>query len=316
MSAGLEQLAAALGEPGGVSGAELARRFELTRAAVWKRVEQLRALGLEVEAAAGRGYRLAQPVEWLDAARIGPGCETYFQIDSTSNELLRRGATAASGTVVFAEAQSAGRGRRGRAWRSPLGANLMFSVLWRFDAGFAALAGLSLAVGVALAEALEGVGVPRVMLKWPNDLQVDGRKLGGILVEVSGEASGPCAAVIGVGINGRMSELAGAGIDQPWIDLARAAPSELPGRNAIAAALLGALLPALARFEREGLAPFRDAFASRDALARRPVRVHAADGAWDGVAEGVDASGQLLVRDAAGALRAVGSGEVSVRARA
>src|SRR6185369_14521141 len=106
---------------------------------------------------------------------------------STSSELLRRGVDAPSGTVVFAEQQSAGRGRRGRAWRLPLGANLMFSVLWRFDAGFAALAGLSLAVGAALAQALESIGVRNVALKWPNDLQVDGRKLGGILVEVSGE---------------------------------------------------------------------------------------------------------------------------------
>src|SRR5690606_6599169 len=221
---------------------ELAARLGVSRAAVWKQIRRLRELGLPVEARAGQGYRLAGPVELLDAARISDelgaagrrrlgDLAVHWQIDSTSSELLRRAATdPRDGLACLAEVQSAGRGRRGRAWRTPLGGGLALSLLKRFDDGMGALGGLSLVAGVAAVRALADCGIAGVGLKWPNDLYAQGRKLGGILVELGGDATGPCHAVIGIGLNLRI-DAETASIDQPWIDLATLAGGVPPSRN-------------------------------------------------------------------------------------
>jgi BirA family biotin operon repressor/biotin-[acetyl-CoA-carboxylase] ligase len=305
---------------GPASGAALARELGLTRAAIWKRIEALRDAGVDIDAHPARGYRLRAPLELLDAATIEAalhadarselqGLEVDFETDSTQRQAQRQPAPGRGSRVHFAERQTAGQGRRGRHWHSPLAANLYFSVARRFGGGFAALSGLSLAVGVAVAEALHVAGYPQVRLKWPNDLMVEARKLGGILIELRGEAMGPCDAVIGVGLNVRMPPAPGD-IGQPWTDLATLAPP--PDRNVLAATLLDHLLPALARFDRDGLDAFAPRWTALDALAGRPVRVHQGGDARDGVALGIDASGALRVRHADGE-RAWHGGEVSVR---
>jgi BirA family biotin operon repressor/biotin-[acetyl-CoA-carboxylase] ligase len=305
---------------GPASGAALARELGLTRAAIWKRVEALRDAGVDIDAHPARGYRLRMPLELLDAATIEAalhadaraelhGLEVEFETDSTQRQAHRQPAPAHGSRVHFAERQTAGQGRRGRSWVSPLAANLYFSLARRFGGGFAALSGLSLAVGVAVAEALHAAGYPQVQLKWPNDLMAEGRKLGGILIELRGEAMGPCDAVIGVGLNVRMPPAPGR-IDQPWTDLATLAPP--PGRNALAARLLDHLLPALARFDRDGLDPFAPRWAALDALAGQRVRMQQGSEARHGVALGIDASGALRVRHDDGE-RAWHGGEVSVR---
>lgn len=314
----------ALAQPGGISGEALATRLGITRSAVWKQVRQLRAMGVDVDAQAGRGYRLGAPLQLLDVQRVhdalaeqartllGP-LVLHVAIDSTNSELLRRAALgAASGEVCLAEFQHAGRGRRGRAWQSPLAANVYLSVLWRFDAGLAALAGLSLAAGVAVRDALATLGVRNAQLKWPNDVVVGGRKLAGLLVEVGGEWNGPCHAVVGVGVNWRMSAVAAAAIEQPWTDLAQACGGAPPPRERCAVALLDALLPALARFARDGLAPFRDEWLAHDALAGARIDV---DAGWSGVARGIDGEGRLRVLDDGGREHVLAGGEVSVRRR-
>jgi BirA family biotin operon repressor/biotin-[acetyl-CoA-carboxylase] ligase len=322
----LDELLAALARPDGASGSELAARFGVTRAAVWKRIEALRAAGLAVEARAGRGYRLAGSPDLLDADAIRTALpadarallaalRVDAEIDSTSSALLRDAADgAASGSVRLAERQTAGRGRRGRAWQSPVAANVYLSVLWRFGGGLSALAGLSIVAGVAAARALKACGAPGVGLKWPNDLVLDGRKLGGILVDAAGEWQGPCQAVVGIGVNVRMPPGVGAGIDQPWTDLARAlAPAAPPARNAVAAALVGELLPALARFDAEGLAPFRAGFEALDALAGRAIDVHDGGVPWPARAAGLCEDGRLRVIDASGLEHRLAAAEVSVR---
>lgn len=322
----LDELLAALARPQGVSGSEMAARFGVTRAAVWKRIQALRAAGLAIEALAGRGYRLAAPLDLLDAAAIraalpaaavgllGP-LRIDAEIDSTSSALLRDAAAGApSGSVRLAERQTAGRGRRGRAWQSPIAANLYLSLLWRFDGGLSALGGLSIVAGVATARALHALGAGAVRLKWPNDLVHADRKLGGILVDAAGEWAGPCHAVVGIGINGRMPLASGAAIDQPWTDLASLlAPAAAPRRSALAAAVLAELLPALARFEAEGLAPFRASFAALDALAGRAISVHDGAAPWPATAIGLCEDGRLCVRDGAGNEHRLAAAEVSVR---
>ncbi|WP_058833758.1 biotin--[acetyl-CoA-carboxylase] ligase [Luteimonas abyssi] len=317
----LERLAA-----GPVSGDLLAREQGLSRAAVWKRIEALRAAGVEVIAQAGQGYALAQRPDLLDADTIRSALpsdvrdglaelEVLWSIDSTSSELLRRARPAAGASALLAERQTGGRGRRGRSWRSPLAANLYLSVSRRFAGGLARLGGLSLVAGVCVAEAVQALGV-EARLKWPNDLVVDDglgglRKLGGLLVEGGGEHAGPVAAVIGIGINVAMPADAGAEIDQPWSDL-RALGVAGPVRNRLAAAVLSRLLPTLDAFDRDGLGPCLPRYAALDALRDLPVVVHDGDRICAGVASGIAADGALRVRLADGE-RTFHAGEVSVR---
>lgn len=317
---------------GPASGDALAKAAGQTRAAVWKRIEALRQAGLGIDAQPGRGYALTQPLDLLDASAIlaelpaqAAGritrLEVAWSIDSTNTELLRRRAPEGAGTeVLLAERQTGGRGRRGRTWASPLAAHLYLSLARGFGGGLARLGGLSLVAGVAVAEALQAMGFDGVGLKWPNDVVIvapDGlRKLGGLLIEGSGEYAGAARAVIGLGLNVRMPEAAAREIDQPWCDLAALstqAACPLPGRNAIATTVLAHLLPALDVFDAEGLAPFLSRYAEVDALADQPVTLHSAMTTQTGTALGVAEDGALRLRLDDGSEQRVHAGEVSVR---
>lgn len=309
---------------GRLSGDVLARECGMTRAAVWKRIQNLRAAGVEIEGRAGEGYGLAHPVELLDASSITAalpieaatalaGLDIAWSVESTNSELLRLPAPAQGVQVLLAERQTGGRGRRGRQWASPLASHVYLSLLRGFPGGLAQLGGLSLAVGVAVAEALHDAGFGGVGLKWPNDLQVNGRKLGGLLVEGGGEVAGPARAVIGLGLNVHMPAAQAAAIDQPWIDLDTLAGTAV-SRNRIVAAVLARLLPALELFQQQGLAPFLQRYAALDVLAGRMVRVEEAGQLLQGVALGLAADGALRVQ-LGDAVRHVHAGEVSVRAQ-
>lgn len=310
---------------GPASGAELARELGLTRGAVWKRIEALRGAGVEIAARPGHGYALSRPMELLDAdtivAALSPaaraelaGLAVLFETDSTNAVALREAVPSRGTFVWFAERQSAGRGRRGREWTSPLAAHVYLSLSRRFDGGVAALQGLSLAVGVAAAEALHALGYAQAGLKWPNDLLANQKKLGGILVEVGGDASGPMRVVIGLGLNVAMPPSSAGTIDQPWCDLASLS-SQPPSRHAVCVALLDALLPMLARFEREGLRPFVAAWNRHDLLAGRAVRLTEGGRVHEGVAAGIADDGALrLAHPDNGDIRHFHAGEASLRA--
>ena len=308
---------------GPVSGDVLARDAGLTRAAMWKRIQALREGGVRIDAQAGRGYALAEPVELLDPERIRASLQAAtvdalssldvaWSLDSTNSELLRRKAPERGVEVLLAEQQTGGRGRRGRQWASPIASNLYLSLSRQFSGGLARLGGLSLVVGVAVAEALRQAGYGAVGVKWPNDLLAHGRKLGGILVEGGGEHGGPVRAVIGIGVNVRMPAPVAMTIDQAWTDLAGLGDGA-PSRNALAAQLLDALLPALEQFDRDGLPPFLARYAALDVLAGRAITVHGPQGDEQGVADGIGDDGALRVRMDQG-VRQVHAGEVSVRA--
>lgn len=309
---------------GPLSGDALARELGQTRAAVWKRIQGLRTAGVAVEGRAGDGYTLKQPVDLLDADRLRAGLtpdaagrladlEVVWTIGSTNTELLRRSTPEQGIGVLFAERQTGGRGRRGREWSSPLAAHVYVSVLRRFNGGLARLGGLSLAAGVAVAEALRGLGLSGVGLKWPNDLVADGHKLGGLLVEGGGEFAGPARAVIGIGLNVHMPAAAAAAIDQPWTDLDTLAGRRMD-RTVVGTAVLEALLPALDLFDVQGLAPFLPRYAALDCLTGREVRVEL-HGHWrEGQALGLADDGALRVR-IDGSEHLLHAGEVSVRAQ-
>ncbi|TGD75860.1 bifunctional biotin--[acetyl-CoA-carboxylase] ligase/biotin operon repressor BirA [Mangrovimicrobium sediminis] len=308
-----------------VSGQTLADALGVSRTAVWKQLNKLGELGLEVESIKGRGYRIPGGIELLDAdavrAAMNPQAlgllaqlDLRDELGSTNAEAMAQVAAGRrSGYVCCAERQSAGRGRRGRPWVSPFARNLYCSAVWEYAQGAAALEGLSLAVGVAVARALQRAGVADVQLKWPNDVLHGGNKLGGILLEMSGDAAGPCQVVVGIGINVDMPPTAGADIDQQWTDVRRAAGGPVPGRSVLLGYLLDELLPMLADFEQGGFAPWRMAWEALDAYAGQPVVLASGERRVAGVARGVDERGALRLETAAGGVQSVFGGEISLR---
>ena len=307
------------------SGEELGRLLGVSRAAVWKRLQLLQPLlGLHFESVRGQGYRLAGGIELLDGARVQAAMppavrsglsrfEVHALIDSTNRraaQLAQAGVDAC--TVIVAEQQTAGSGRRGRRWISPFGRNIYCSMLWAFDGGVAALEGLSLVVGLVVARIIAPLTDRHVQLKWPNDVLVDGRKIAGILLEVAGDVDGRCTVVIGVGLNVNMAGAdETAGIEQAWCDVSSIARSPV-SRNDLLTALIVQLVQALRIFEQKGFAAFREDWSSRDYLAGSEVSIESGGQCQYGTALGLDESGALLV-EIDGVTRAIHGGEVSVR---
>ena len=246
----------------------------------------------------------------LDAAAIeAPGLEVRV-VDrcSSTNELALRAPLGERPLLVAAEEQSAGRGRRGRRWHSARGAGLTFSLARRMARPARELPGLALAAGVAAARALRSLGVAPAALKWPNDLEAGGAKLGGILVETRADA-GATRAVIGIGINCRRDPALAARLRRPVASLEELV-SPLPARNALIAAIARALLESLEAFDARGLEAVRSDWEAMDAHAGRRLRVRLGDGrVLTGVASGLAEDGRLRLATRRG-LRVVTSGRV------
>lgn len=304
------------------SGEALAKSLDFSRAAVWNAVRDLEATGIEVYKVHGRGYRLPYPITLLDRAAVerhlgaqAPrfALEVRDTADSTNTALLERAAAGApGGTVIAAEWQPGGRGRLGRAWHAGVGEALTFSLLWRFARGAGALAGLSLAVGVAIARAIAAAGVPGVVLKWPNDVLWQGAKLAGVLTELTGDALGPTASAVGIGVNVRLSQATRARIGQAAADLETACGAA-PDRNELLARLLAELGRVLEAFEREGFAPLRAEWQRLHALQDRRVTLLLPDGTrQSGSARGVAEDGSFLL-ETRGGMKRFHSGEISLR---
>lgn len=310
------------------SGARLADVLGVSRTSVWKAVADLRERGIPVVSVDRRGYRLDKPVELLDVAQLRVAAarrqgalpaatEVVFELGST-NEYLHAATAPSPGEprLVFAELQTAGRGRRGRSWLAPFGAGLTFSIGWTFADTPADLSALSLAMGVCVARALRRLGAPRVMLKWPNDIVFEHRKLGGLLAQLRAEAGGPAYLVIGLGLNLRLPESARLALADsaitPVADLMDACEGPRPGRTEVAVGVASEMLDGLAVFARAGFAPFAAQWATLDSLRDAPVNVVRHDGSIAGIARGADADGALLV-DTGGAIERVHAGEVSLR---
>jgi BirA family biotin operon repressor/biotin-[acetyl-CoA-carboxylase] ligase len=300
------------------SGSELGDVLGISRAGVWKRVQRLADFGLTLESVKGKGYRLAQPLELIDSDAVqrclGGAADLHYQwvTGSTNADALALVGPVSRPQVFITECQLAGRGRRGRAWQSPFAANLYISIRYTLPGGFAALGGLSLAVGVSVAEALRELepALP-IALKWPNDLLVDGAKIGGVLIELAGEMDGRVDVVIGVGLNGRMTAAQADAIDQRWIDLAAVLP-QMPSRTDLASLVITRLMGMLPLFESDGFAAFAESFAQLDAVSGKNVIVRAVDQELVGVAAGVASDGALLLKTKDG-LRSLYGGEVSLR---
>jgi BirA family biotin operon repressor/biotin-[acetyl-CoA-carboxylase] ligase len=308
------------------SGEWLAQAMGHTRAAVWKAVERLRGLGIDVQALPRRGYRLAGSIELLDAGRIAEqidagrsshlrNLELLFEVDSTNTRLLSAAAPPlGSADVCISELQHAGRGRLGRRWIAPFGTGIAMSVGWSFSDMARTLPALSLGVGVAVARALGRAGAVGTALKWPNDIWFQDRKMGGVLIELRAEAQGPAHVVIGIGLNVFLPPGARRTIEASGVAVAAVedACEVAPSRNLVAGAILDELLSMLLQYERQGFGAFRDAWVALDALNGRPAQIIVGDSVLAGVARGVDAEGALLLDSGVRVQRFV-SGEASLR---
>lgn len=304
------------------SGEALGRVLGVSRSAVWKRLQGLEEdLGLHIFRVRGRGYRLASPLSLLDPELIAAACaacgwtaEVFPSIDSTNAQALRQlGAGCSAPLLVLAEKQDSGRGRRGRTWVSPFAENLYYSLGLRIESGSYSLDGLSLTVGIAVLRALQESGCVSAGLKWPNDVLVAGRKIAGVLLELSGDPAGICQVVVGIGVNVNMLPGASIAIDQPWTSL-REQSGVLVDRTALVLCLNRWLAHYLALHAAQGFAGVRAEWEAEHLWQGRAVTLSAGPQQIEGVVLGVDKQGALRL-DVAGEERQFSGGELSLRLR-
>ena len=309
------------------SGEQLAEKVGVSRSAVWKAVESLRELGATLQAVRNKGYRLRSGSEALDSKRITGllptavrnhvlHVETAWTLDSTNSALLaRQNPPFGASEVLLAEYQTAGRGRRGRAWVAPPGGSICLSLSWAFRQVPQDLSALGLVIGVCALRALRESGLEDARLKWPNDLVIGMEKLGGILIELRAETDGPACVVIGIGLNVALGTKVFETIVETGvaaIDLVSAGMRQ-PSRNVVAAALVTHVVRGLLVFENDGLRPFAEEWRAADALRGRQIDVHTLEGVARGLARGIDLHGALVVETPNGVRRFI-SGDVTVRA--
>lgn len=308
------------------SGTILGEALQVSRATISNTLHGLDQYGLVIHRITGKGYRWLNPVQWLESDQIrshlGEHADNFRItivdcIESTNSILLQQASTPAfSGhdqyTVLATELQTGGRGRRGRTWFSGLGDSLTFSLSWSSPCTMQALGGLSLAVGIAIVKALTTIGIPDVLLKWPNDILHDSRKLGGVLIELHGDMLSPVKVVIGIGLNVHMRDPVKRKINQAVIDLASIVRLP-PDRNQLLAVLLLELMKVLHLFTQHGFAPMRDEWIRYHAYHHQSAQVNFPDGSHlDGIVSGVAEDGALLLDTSNGQLQLRG-GELSLR---
>nr|WP_321268763.1 bifunctional biotin--[acetyl-CoA-carboxylase] ligase/biotin operon repressor BirA [uncultured Tolumonas sp.] len=298
------------------SGEQIGAELGISRAAISQQIKSLRLLGLEIFSITGKGYRLNTPLDLLNTETLqhlaaGAPIHTCAVIDSTNQYMMAQLERWQKGECLLAESQTAGRGRRGRQWHSPFGSQFIMSMYWRLDDGPSAAMGLSLAIGVAVVQALESAGYRDLSLKWPNDIYMARRKLAGILVEMSAAVGGICHLVIGVGVNLNLPDAVIAQLDQPCAHLAE--QPVVVERNQLSATIIQALRNALALFEKQGLTAFLMDWNRLDIFMQQPVKVLLGNQVIHGIYCGIDGQGNMLLQDQDGMHKFVG-GEISLRA--
>lgn len=301
------------------SRAKLSALFGISFADINKYIQTVREWGVEVITVPKTGYRLHEPLQLLDEtairARLSYGRLVVISvINSTNQYLIDRLGILAPGDVCTAEYQTHGRGRRGRQWLSPFGTNIYLSIYWRFEQGQSATNGpngLSIMVGIVIAEMLQRLGFEGVRVKWPNDIYLNNSKLAGILVEMTGKVGDVIHFVIGVGINLNMPCPASEMIDQDWINLQEVGITI--ERNALVAELINTLRQTLQQFELDGFAPFVNRWQALDNFYNCPVKLIIGNQEIRGISSGINTNGALLLLEQDGEYHAYSDGDISLR---
>lgn len=306
------------------SGQALAQRFNVTRATIHNCIVKIESLGISVERIRGLGYRLMQPLDLLSQAdiesKLSPQVANKLveiqclqEIDSTNRyagDLVLP--KAGEFSLVLAEMQTAGKGRRGRKWVSPYAANIYMSVLWPLQKPLHESGMLSPMLAISMLTALEELGVTGLSLKWPNDIYCHNKKLAGLLIECSGEISGGCKMVIGMGVNVFMSQFDNIDIDQQWTDMCSHTQDSQYLRNDVAAKLANSAVSALIQFENNTFENLVGTWSQWDIMKDKQVELHSAQFIQTGVARGIDSHGCLLFETSRG-VEKISAGDVSLR---
>ncbi|ATG15757.1 MULTISPECIES: bifunctional biotin--[acetyl-CoA-carboxylase] ligase/biotin operon repressor BirA [Providencia] len=301
------------------SGEQLGERLGMTRAAINKHIKTLRSWGLDIQTITSKGYQLPMQINLLNKQCIEKyvtGTQIIVEpvIDSTNQYMLDRIPNLQSGDTCLAEYQSAGRGRRGRQWISPFGCNLYLSTYWKLEQGPAAAIGLSLVVGIVIAETLNKLCGNKVKVKWPNDLYMNDKKLAGILVELTGKTGDAAHIIIGIGINIGMNKSIikkDETINQAWSALTDEV--ENIERNELAGNIINALKKSLLIFEKQGLKPFLSRWFELDNFLERNVKLLIGNDIIVGVEKGINEQGALLLQKENGEIIPYIGGEISLR---
>lgn len=307
------------------TGTSLAMQLGISRAAVWKHIQHLRQQGVPIGSVHGKGYCLDHELEFLERDTIlqymPPRITSQVVLEvlplvSSTNDWLGQLRTAgvSPGQVCLAEQQTTGRGTQGRQWQSPLAANLYLSFYWRFRQSPMELGGLSLAIAVSVVEQLAAIGVNGLSIKWPNDIYLGQGKAGGILVDISGETTGPSDLIIGIGLNYNMPVTVRKQIDQQVADISDDKVGSQIGRNQLAAIVIEAIFDSCTRFAAKGFAGFYERWTRWDRVFDRPVSLSLGNHLIEGIAQGVDENGSICLSTDSGR-RCYASGEVSLRER-
>lgn len=299
---------------GYVSGEEMSRDLGISRAAVWKHIKKLKSEGYKIESVTNKGYRLAEAPKEISPSTVDSLLNTGFiarsiqYTDSTAstNEDAKRLASSVDGTLFIADRQTAGKGRLGRGWESPRGSGIWMSLLLKPEISPNEISGITLIAGIAVCRAIGG----SAKIKWPNDIVMGGRKVSGILTEMSAEVERVSYVVCGIGINvntaafpPELSEKA----TSLYVETGRSFD-----RNKLIAAVMNEFEPLYKGFIKNGFEPFRAEYRDLCASIKREVRIISRGSEMIGTAIDIDKNGGLVVMTAAGTVT-VTSGEVSVR---
>ncbi len=316
------QLLAILSDAECHSGETLAQQLGVTRVAINKSIKKIEQMGLVIDAKHGRGYQLQKKIELLDQKQIkdllgshakAQACEIniLFETGSTNDELSRVLTHDASNVIVLlAEYQNEGKGRRNNSWLSPVASGIYLSMSWKVEVANNFTSIMSLVTGVAIIRTLHEIGITDAGLKWPNDILVDGKKLGGVLLEMKGEAGGPLSMVIGIGLNYDMSDNIAENVAQPITDICQQTETRL-SRNVIIAMLINQLIEALSMTTAADTTAMLDEWRNYDCCHGKKATLQLPDSSITGNLQGIDEQGRLLIEHQ-GEIKRYLSGEVSV----
>ena len=316
------QLLAILANGGFHSGEKLAATLGLTRAAINKSIRKIESSGLLIDAKYGKGYQLRQPVELLDKGKIvsslkqrnvETGYEVHIKAETGSTNddayLLLQSSNADT-IVLMAEYQTQGRGRRGNQWVSPLASGIYLSFARRIEVVDKLTGLMSLIAGIAVIRALKQAGIRDAGLKWPNDILIEGKKLGGVLLEMHGEEGGPLDMIIGIGLNYQIPSTLEVG-NQPVTDICDQLPIRL-SRNHLCALLIFHLLSLLSTASGDNKTSILNEWRQYDCCHGKPGKLLLPDAEINGMLRGIDDQGHLLM-ETDGVIHHYLSGEVSLR---
>lgn len=299
------------------AGTDIAAYLSISRTAVWKVIQRLKSYHIDIQSH-HQGYQLNAPLILLDKHKIeslikdsGVTLECFETIDST-NDYLKNEMPLKNLHVCLAEHESKGRGRMGRSWAAPFGRNIYCSFGYVFNKDTSELSGLSLVIGILIANMLESLD-PQIkpFLKWPNDIYVNNQKLGGILIDIIAEANGSCKAIIGVGLNINMKDGALEGVDQPWTSLEHILNIKLD-RNVVVAQLINSVVKGMDVFVEKGMEPFLTQWKRYDVLENKQISLGRGTEILSGVARGITPQGYLRVELSSGEIRNFSYGDTTL----